>query len=166
MLDSKIEKALNKQINNEMAAAYNYYAMSAWCEENNLTGFAAWLNRQRQEELTHAQRLYQYVIDRRGSVELEAVAKPKKNFKDIHELFEQAFKMEQGNTASINELFALARKADDYATQSHLQWFIDEQVEEEKAFDEVKGLLEFAGKDKSALLMLNQQLGNGDGEGH
>jgi ferritin len=160
MLDSKIEKALNKQVNHEMAAAYNYFAMAAWCEEHNLTGFARWFKMQRAEELVHAGKLYQYVLDRRGSIELEAVGKPPKKFKDIHEVFEKAFKMEQDNTKSIYELYRLAREKDDFATQSHLQWFIDEQVEEEKVFDEIKGLLELAGDDRSAMLMLNQQLGS------
>lgn len=160
MLDPKIEKALNRQINHEMAAAYNYFAIAAWCEEHNFTGFASWFKMQRAEELVHAGKLYQYVLDRRGSVELEAVAKPPKSFKDIHEVFAKAFKMEQENTKSIYALYTLARESDDFATQSHLQWFIDEQVEEEKTFDEIKGLLEFAGEDKSALLMLNQQLGS------
>ena len=159
MLDPKIEQALNKQINQEMAAAYNYFAMVAWLERHNLTGFSSWMQRQRSEELEHAQRLFNYVLDRGGKVDLSAVEKPQADFKGVADLFDTAFAMEQENTRCIHELYALARSMDDYATQSHLQWFLDEQVEEEKVFGDVQGLLELAGEDKSALLQIDDRLG-------
>ncbi|MBI1373577.1 MAG: ferritin [Phycisphaera sp.] len=159
MLDPKIEAALNRQINHEMAAAYNYLAMSAWFEHGNLTGFASWMMSQRLEELTHAQKLLQYVLDRGGQIELDAVEKPKNDFADVHEVFALALEMEKENTETINDLYVMANELGDYATQSHLQWFLDEQVEEEKTFDEIKSLLEMAGDDRSALLYLNDKLG-------
>jgi len=159
MLESKVEAALNRQINQEMAAAYNYYAMSAHFEHQNLAGFARWMMLQRNEELTHAHRLYQYVLDRGGKVELQAVDKPRTDFSSIRDVFQFAYDTERANTRSINELYTLARDMDDYATLSHLQWFIDEQVEEEKTFDEALALIDMAGDDRSALLLLDQRLG-------
>lgn len=159
MLDKKLEKALNRQINNEMSAAYNYLAMTAHFEHLNLGGFANWMRVQRNEELTHAQRLIKYVLDRGGKVELEAVPKPPTDFQSVQEVFSRALEMERENTASIDELYRLADELNDYATLSHLQWFLDEQVEEEKSFDEIGGLLELAGDNRSALLLLNEKLG-------
>lgn len=159
MLDVKIEVALNQQINQEMAAAYNYMAMAAWFEQMNLAGFASWMQHQRAEELQHAQRLFQYVLDRDGKIDLAAVEKPRSDYGDVRDVFASAMAMEKENTASINDLYALARELNDYATQSHLQWFLDEQVEEEKAFSEVQSLLDLAGEDKSALLMIDDRLG-------
>ncbi len=167
MIDKEIQKALNTQINHEMAAAYNYMAMAAHFEEQNLTGFASWMRVQRMEELEHAAKLVQFLLDRGGSLDLAAVAKPKTDYKTPLEVFETALKQEQTNTRTIHELYKLAQDKGDYATQSFLQWFIDEQVEEEKIMDEVISLLKFAGDDRSAVLTLNQQLGQrpADGEG-
>ena len=159
MLESKIETALNEQINQELDAAHNYLAMSAYLDRTNLSGFASWMKIQHDEELEHAMRLYQYVLDRGGRVELGAIDKPRTDYEDIHEVFRKALEMEKANTASIHALYRLATEQHDFATQSHLQWFLDEQVEEEKIFDEVRALLEMAGNDKSALLMLNEKLG-------
>jgi len=159
MLKPEIEAALNHQVNNEMWAAYNYLSMTCFCENMNLNGFAAWMKAQRTEELAHAERLIQYILDRGGKVDLAAVKKPQSEYKDIRELFDQALAMEQLNTKAIHDLYSLATKLEDYSTQSHLKWFLDEQVEEEKVFDEVKSLLEMAGDDKSALLLLNEKFG-------
>jgi ferritin len=159
MLDPKMQQAINKQINHEMAAAYNYLAMAAHFESQNLGGFASWMQEQRSEELVHAQKLIQYVLDRGGQVDLAAVAKPPTDYETPHAVFQHALKLEKLNTHTINELYELALELRDYATQSHLQWFIDEQVEEEKSMDDVISLLEIAKDNPSALLMLNEQLG-------
>ncbi|MDH3284537.1 MAG: ferritin [Acidobacteriota bacterium] len=159
MLDKSMEKSLNRQINQELDGAYNYLAMAAYMDRINLTGFATWLRAQREEELAHAMRLYQYVLDRGGRIELEALSKPQADFEGVREVFVKAIQLEKQNTSAINDLFRLAVEQGDYATQSHLQWFIDEQVEEEKQFDEVSGLLDMVGEDKSALLLLNDKLG-------
>ncbi len=159
MLDPKIEDALNNQINHEIASAYNYLAMAAFLERKNMTGMAHWMLLQRQEELEHAMRLYRYVLDRGGKVALAAVAKPQSDFASIHKVFDEAQKMEVENTTAINDVYAKAVELNDYATQSNLKWFLDEQVEEEKLMDEVLSLVELAGEDTSALLVLNRQLG-------
>ena len=158
-LSKNTEAALNRQINQEMAGAYNYLAMAAFFERLNLKGFAGWMHTQRKEELEHAMRLYRYVLDRGGTIDLAALAKPRQNYKSVRQVFETALKFEKDNTKGINSLYDLALKESDYATQSHLQWFVDEQVEEEKIVVDVLGLLAVAGDDKSALLVLNRQLG-------
>jgi ferritin len=157
-IDSKIQAAINQQINHEMSAAYSYLAMVVYLEQSNLSGFASWMRKQHAEELTHASKLFQYLLDRGGAVELEAIAKPHTGYSSVADVFEAALKMEQQNTASINELYGLAKDLNDYATLSHLQWFIDEQVEEEKLMDETLGLIRFAGDNKSALLTLNSEM--------
>jgi len=159
MLKPEIQDAINKQINCEIEGAYAYLAMAAHFEGKNLNGFASWMHQQYTEEMAHAMRLFNYLLDRGGEILLEAIPKPKNSFDSIRDVFEHALKQEQNNTNSINALYALASKLNDYATLSHLQWFLDEQVEEEKLFGEVLGQLDIAGDDRSALLVLNQQLG-------
>lgn len=159
MLDKKIETALNHQINMELSAAYHYLAMGAYFEDANLSGFAAWMLAQRSEELTHAMKLFHYIHARGGRVELEAVEKPPSAFKTPKDAFEKALALEQSNTSAIHNLYKLATEIGDYATQSHLKWFLDEQVEEEHLFDEARSLFEIAGDDRSALLMLNEKFG-------
>jgi len=163
-LAKEIETALNKQINHEMAAAYNYLAMAGWFELHNLDGFASWMKTQRQEELDHAQRLYDYLMDRGGTLDLAAVDKPRASFNSTLDVFRTALKQEQANTQSIHELYKLATDTNDYSTQSCLKWFIDEQVEEEKTMNDAIGLIEFAGDNASALLALNHQFGQRTGE--
>ncbi len=159
MLSSQVETALNRQINHELAAALNYMAMTAFFEQTNLAGFAHFMLLQYEEELQHARRLFTYLLDRGGTVDLSAVEKPKADYNSTAEVFQTALQQEEANTAAINELYALAREVNDFATLSHLQWFLDEQVEEEKLMGETLALVELVGDDKGALLVLNQQLG-------
>ena len=164
MIDPKIEQAINDQINQEMTAAYSYLAMAAHFEKANLSGYASWMYQQRLEELTHAMKLYHYLIDRGGDLALKTIENPQKEFGTPLEVFNIALKMEQANTASINQLYKLATEISDYATQSHLKWFIDEQVEEEKSMEDAIAMLELAGDDRSAMLVLNQQMGARQGD--
>lgn len=157
-LSKQMEAALNRQINQEMAGAYSYLAMAGFYEAKNLSGFATWVHAQRIEELEHAMRLFRYVLDRGGQIDLASVEKPRHDYASVRETFETALGLEQLNTKGINELYEMAVDEKDYATQSHLQWFVDEQVEEEKSVEEVLGLLTVAGDDKSSLLVLNRQL--------
>lgn len=159
MLSSQVETALNRQINHELAAALNYLAMTAFFEQANLAGFAHFMLLQHEEELQHARRLFTYLLDRGGTVDLNAVEKPKADYNSTTEVFQTALQQEEANTTAINELYALAREVNDFATLSHLQWFLDEQVEEEKLMGETLALVELVGDDKGALLVLNQQLG-------
>jgi len=158
-LSKKIESALNKQINQEMTAAYSYLAASAWFDNINYDGFAKWMAVQRKEELEHAGKFIDYLLDRGGELDLAAVPKPKGKYNKPIEVFKAALTNEQNNTKSIYELYKLAVDEHDYATQSYLKWFIDEQVEEEKIMHDAIGMLELAGDNASALLVLNQQFG-------
>ncbi len=165
-LQASIETALNRQINHEMAAAYSYLAMEAWFEQQNLAGFATWMRVQREEELEHARLIFSYVHDRGGKVTLGAVDGPQGEFGSPREVFARASELERGNTKAIHEVYELALKEKDYATQSMLKWFIDEQVEEEKTTTEIEALLDMAGDNRSALLLLDAKLGSrGTGEG-
>lgn len=157
-LDSKIEEALNAQVNQEMSAAYAYLAASAWFESENFSGFSHWMEMQRQEELSHAARLIKYLQDRGGKLDLEAIKKPRTGFGSVMDVFKEALANEEANTESIHELYQLAVDKRDYSTQSFLKWFIDEQVEEESTMQEMIGLLQHAGDDPSALLVLNNQV--------
>ncbi len=165
MMDAKIEQALNAQINLEFSASYSYLAMALYMDAKHLSGFASWMIKQSDEERAHGRRLLRYMLDRSGNVELESVPKPQVDYGSINEVFEMSLEQEKSNTVSINKLYALARDLNDYATQAHLQWFLDEQVEEEKSLIDILGRLELAGDDKTALLILDEYLGSRSPEG-
>lgn len=162
-MDSRIEGALNKQINLEFSASYTYLGMALYMDEVHLSGFASWMVAQSDEERTHARRLLRYMLDRNGNVELDSIPKPKVDYGSVNEVFEASLTQEKSNTQSINALYALANELDDYATQAHLKWFLDEQVEEEKSVTDILGRLELAGDDKTAILILDQALSERSG---
>jgi ferritin len=114
---------------------------------------------QSREEQMHANRLIRYVLDRGGKVDLLPISSPKEQYKNILDIFITSLEQERANTRAIYELYDLAKGSNDYATVAHLQWFLDEQVEEEKVMSDAVGLLKFAGDDKSALLSLNREFG-------
>ena len=159
MIDPKLAKALNQQINKELQAWYAYLSMAAYCDTLHLAGFAAFMDGQSREEQDHAHRLIRYQLDRGGRVELQAISAPPAGFHSLLDIFTVSLEQERANTRALYELYDLARELNDYATVSHLQWFLDEQVEEEKVMTEALGLMQFAGDDKGALLALNQQFG-------
>lgn len=132
-----IEDAINTQINSELYSSYLYLAMSAYCEAETLPGFAQWLKVQAQEETGHALKLMEYLADRGGRVRLQGIQAPPLEYGTPAEMFQQILEHEQKVTASINSLYALAAKENDFATQAALQWFITEQVEEEKVASEL-----------------------------
>ena len=159
MIHPEIETALNAQINQELAAAHSYLGMAAHFDVLNLDGFSRWMSLQHDEERDHAKRLFRYLLDRGGKVQLGAISAPEIGSGDHVQLFETALAQEHANTRSINELYELATQHHDHATKSHLQWFIDEQVEEEASIEEILGHLRLAGEDNAALLYLNDKLG-------
>ena len=165
MFDQPLQDAINQQINKEFAASYTYLAMAAYFDTNHLTGFAAWMEKQSDEERAHGQRLLRYMLDRGGNIALSAIPKPEISYKNVRDVFEQSLAQERENTAAIYDIYELARGQKDYATQAHMQWFIDEQVEEEKIFTDVLGRLELAGDNNTALLMLDEQMGKRTAEG-
>src|SRR5687768_16066736 len=132
MLAQGVQDAINQQIKHEFFSAYVYLSMSAYFESTNLPGFATWMRSQAQEEVTHGMKLFDFINDRGGRVVLHPIDGPPTDFKSPLEVFEQALKHEQAVTAMIHKLYEVAFKANDFATQVELQWFITEQVEEEK----------------------------------
>ena len=158
MLKPKIEKAINKQINAELWSAYLYLSMSSYFHSINLSGFANWMWIQAQEEVTHAMRLYNHVVERGGRVILEAIDKVPTEWKSPQHVFEETYKHEQKVTHLIENLVNLAEKEKDRATLNMLQWFIDEQVEEENSADEILQKLKLIGENGSGLFMLDREL--------
>ncbi len=159
MLSDSIEKAINDQINHELASAYIYLSMTAYFERLSLRGFAKWARLQSQEEVTHGLRLFDYVNDRGGRVRLQAVAKPPDDYASPLAVFEAALAQEREVTKLIHTLYEFVTAERDYATQVALEWFINEQVEEEKVGQEIIDQLKWIGDDKPGLLMLDRELG-------
>jgi len=162
-LSSAMQKTLNEQVGKEFNAAHLYLAMSAWFAERNLDGFASWMLAQSREEQGHAMKLFDYILDRGGSVQLQAVAQPKAGWKTPLQVFEAAAAHEAVVSASIVAIYEQAGKARDHATQVMLQWFLTEQVEEEKTSTALVERLRLVGDSPSGLLMLDRQLGERGG---
>jgi len=159
MLSKAILEGMNEQIKHEISSAYLYLAMSAYCEGENLPGMAKWLKMQWNEELEHALKLFDYVYDRDGVVTLQGIDKPPARYKSPLDVFRQVCAHEQKVTALINRLYEVALKEKDYATQVELQWFIKEQVEEEKNASEIVAQMEMVGESGHALALMDRQLG-------
>ncbi len=159
MLSKLLQDAINEQINLELSSAYVYLSMSAHFEAENLGGFANWMRVQYHEETEHAMKFFKYVYDRGGKVLLKSIAQPATKFKTPLDVFHIVLGHEQKVTAAINNLYELALKEKDFATQNFLQWFIKEQVEEEKNATDIINLLEMAGNTPVSLIMIDRQLG-------
>jgi ferritin len=158
MISNEIQDALNDQIKNEYFSSYTYMSMAAYCESINMQGFATWMRLQSQEELGHAMRLFDYILNRDGRVVLQSIAKPQTKFKSLKEMFQIVLDHEREVTGMINKLYEQAISENDHATTVELQWFIQEQVEEEKTAQEILDKLKLAGDSGSALLILDTQL--------
>jgi ferritin len=161
-----VETAINNQIQMEIESSYVYLAMAAYLDEQNLSGFSHWMRHQHQEELGHAMKLFDFLLDNGGHVELRAIAKPPATFSGPLAVMKQALKHEQKVTASITKLYELALKERDYPAQILLQWFIEEQTEEEKTVGDIIAQMEMAGESGTALLMIDRQLARRAGEQH
>lgn len=159
MIPQKIEKAINEQINAEVYSAYLYWSMSAYAQSIGLKGFANWLLIQYKEESDHAMIFYNYVIERGGKVTLETIQKPQTEWKDVIDVFENVYKHEQHVTSLINNLKTLAIEEKDHATSSFMNWFVDEQVEEEANADEILNNLKMIEGNKGAIFMLDKEYG-------
>jgi ferritin len=159
MLGKVIQDAMNEQMKSEFYAAYQYLSMAAYCESENLPGFAHWMRTQAREETQHAMKFYDFILDRNGRVVLQAVEEPVVEFGSPLEVFERALEHEQRVTAMINDLYGLAVRENDYASQTFLQWFVTEQVEEEKNAGDVVETLKMIGDRSEALFLLDRELG-------
>ena len=159
MITKSMQEAINNQINKEMFSSYLYLSMAAYFEENNLSGFAHWMRLQTAEENEHGMKFYDYLVERGGRVSLGAIAAPKATWASSLEAFQEALSHEEMITASINSLYEIALKEKDYASQIFLQWFISEQVEEEKNASDIIHQLKMIDAHGTAVLMLDKQLG-------
>jgi ferritin len=159
MLSKAMQDAINEQIKNELYSANLYLAMSNHFEEKTLRGFASWMKVQFEEEQGHAFKFVEYIHDRNGQVVLKAIDQPPSSFGTNLEVFQQVLEHEKKVTGMIYKLYELALKENDYATQLMLQWFITEQVEEEKSASEVIALLQMIDARDTAVLLLDHDLG-------
>lgn len=158
MLKDRVETALNNQINMELTAFYTYLSMSAYFADRGMQGVAAWMRHHAEEEMVHAMKLYDWVHTRRGKVQLQALAAPPTSWESALAAFEDAFKHERKVSIAIDELVKTAREENDNATESFLQWFVDEQVEEEEVVDDVIQKLKLMGDFSGGLYLLDREL--------
>ena len=159
MLNEKMEKALNAQLNAEFYSAYLYLSMAAYFESANLAGLANWMRVQFQEEQFHGTRFFDFILERGGKVALAAIDEPMKDWAGPVAVFEATLAHEQKVTGLINDLVYLARDERDNASEIFLQWFVKEQVEEESTADTILSKLKLAEGSPQALLMIDQELG-------
>lgn len=158
-LNKKLAEALNAQVNAELAAAHNYLAISAYFDANDLPGFAQWFRAQSVEETEHAMKFYDFIVKRDADVTLSAIAAPTQSFDSPAAAISASLQMEQKVSGQIHALFALAREVQDYASQSLLTWFLDEQVEEEDSFRNLLIKTKAAANDQWNLQTLDSELG-------
>ena len=164
MIGKPMQDALNEQINKELFSSYLYLSMAAYFEEKNLSGFGNWMRVQAEEEREHAMKFYDFILETGGKVMLKAIEAPKTEWNSNLEVAEEVAAHEGKVTASIYALYELALKEKDYPAQMMLQWFITEQVEEEKNAAEIVANLKMIEDRGTAVLMLDKQLGKRKGE--
>lgn len=158
MLSDNIRAALNKQANHEYFSSYLYLSMSAYFQSVNLNGFAHWMRVQAQEELVHAMKVYDFINERDGRVILETIQGPPTEWASPLEAFQEAYKHEQLMSRLINELTTLAIEEKDHATNVFLQWFVNEQVEEESNVNNVVKTLSLIGEASEGLFFYDREL--------
>ena len=159
MTSDSIRDALNAQLNKELYSSYLYLSMAAHFEATNLPGFATWMKGQSREEYEHAMKFWDYIYDRGGSVTLLSIDQPETTFKSPLDAFEKALQAEKDNTEQIHKLYAMAVEQKDYPTQVFLNWFIEEQVEEEKTAGQIVDTLKLVDDSSASLLLLDRELG-------
>ncbi len=159
MIGDQVQAALNEQIVHELYASHYYLSMSAHFERTGYPGFARWMRAQADEEREHALRIFEFVNDREGRVSLGRIDAPPVEFGSPLDVFKAALAHERKVTALIGALYRVAVEEGDYPTQVMLQWFVNEQVEEEKVASDIVDRLRLAGENTSALLLLDTELG-------
>jgi ferritin len=157
-MNTKMQKAINDQINFELYSSYIYLSMSSYLKSLNLNGFSHWMEIQVQEEVAHAMKLYAFLHERGGNIEFESIPKPKAQWDSPLKAFQHAYEHEQLVTSRINALVDLALKLKDHATNAHLQWFISEQVEEESNVLGIVQQMKLAEGAPNGLFMLDREL--------
>lgn len=159
MINEKIQQAFNEQINHEIGSAYIYLSMASYFHSQNLDGMASWMKEQAKEEMAHAMKLFDHIIDRDGNVVLGAIEKPKTQWSTPLDAWKDAYKHEQFITGRINTLLKLSNAETDFASGPLLNWFVSEQIEEEAQTLKIVQQLEMVGSSGAGLIMLDKQLG-------
>jgi len=152
-------EAINQQVSNEFSASFSYLSMAGWCEHNNFTGAAAWLRLQSAEEHAHGMRLFNFLLARNHQAKLLGFQAPRAEFSSLLDVFEQALAQEQGVSGQIDRLYELAFSEKAFAAMAELQWFITEQVEEEKTVREIVAKLRMVSHDAASVLDIDRELG-------
>jgi ferritin len=158
-MTARVVEAINRQINSELNASYSYLGMSAWCERQKLTGAARWLRLQSREEYMHALKLFDFLLARDRDVDLRPIQPAELPFKSLLDVFERALQQEQDVTRQIDALYETAFNEKAFAAVAELQWFLTEQVEEEKQGREIVAKLTMIGDDPASLLDMDRELG-------
>ncbi len=158
-LSKKMVDAINDQINEEFYSAYLYLSMANYLESQRYKGAAKWMEIQYQEEVGHAMKFYHYLIQRGGEVDFKEIKKPQKEWKSLLDVFKAAYGHEKYITKLINGLANLAMEEKDHATLALLQWFINEQIEEEENTSDIANNLESIGDSRNGLYMIDRELG-------
>ncbi len=159
MIGTSLQDAINEQVKNEFYSAYLYLSMASYFEHNNLPGLAKWMRVQHGEELTHAHKLFEFVISRGGRAVVPEIAKPPTDFESTLDVFGKAYEHEKKITGLIDKLYEQSVKENDYSAQVLLQWFITEQVEEEKNASSIVDMLTKIGPSYGGLMQLDHRLG-------
>ena len=158
-MNQTVQDAINEQINAELTASYAYLAMSAYCEQQSFVGCARWLRAQSQEEYGHGMKLFDFMLARNGRIELKAMGEPPATFSSVGDVFERAYQQEQEVSRQIDQLYDLAFREKAFAATVELEWFLMEQVEEEKTAREIVRKLHLIKNDPASLLDLDRELG-------
>jgi ferritin len=159
-MNARVVQAINRQINMELSASYAYLAMSAYCERQKFLGAASWLRLQSQEEHMHAMKLFDFILARDEDVELQAIERPRVAFNKVADVFERALEQEEEVSRQIDALYETAFTEKAFAAVAELQWFLTEQVEEEKTAREIVAKFKMVGDDPASLLDLDRELGS------
>ncbi len=158
MISEQLQDAINQQISREQYAAHLYLSMAAHFEGKNLRGFAKWMRHQSQEETAHGMKLFDFLADRGGRVTLKAIGEPPADFDSVQSVMEKALEHERQVTKDIYQLYELAQKVRDYAAHVLFEWFVSEQVEEERTLEEILAQIKLVGSEGTGLFLLDQRL--------
>jgi ferritin len=158
-MNASVVEAINRQVNSELSASYSYLAMSAWCERQKFTGAARWLRLQSQEEYMHAMKLFDFILARDAAVDLKPIEQPRQKFESLADVFERALQQEQDVSKQIDNLYEIAFNEKAFAAVAELQWFLTEQVEEEKTGREIVAKFKLIGNDPASILDMDRELG-------
>jgi len=162
-MNQRVVEAINRQINSELSASYSYLGMSTWCERQKFVGAARWLRLQSQEEYMHAMKLLDFLLARSCPVELKAIEAPQVDFSSLLDIFQRGLDQEQHVSKQIDSLYEIAFNEKAFAAVAELQWFLTEQVEEEKTAREIVVKLKMIGNDAASLLDMDRELGSRTG---